>query len=88
MLFDYIPHMALAGLSIAILSNVVLLLGRKPEYSVLELLKSGHLNKDKREKRFSRRAIRIAVPMAYVGVGLFLLTVLIVVAEGLIQLNG
>ena len=85
LLVENILLVALIGLALAVISNLILLWGRKEGISIKDVLTSGHLNRRQREKIFTASSIRIASVLGYVGVGLFLFAVLIIVASVLWQ---
>jgi len=87
LIVENILLVAVVGFALAVISNVVLLWGRKEGISIKDVLTSGHLNRKEREKTFSPTSIRIANLFGYLGVGLFLFAILFIVVMTIWQPN-
>jgi len=87
-LVENILLIAVVGFALAVISNIVLLWGRKEGVSFKDVLTSGHLNRKAREKFFNPTPIRIASWFGYVGVGLFMIAILLIVVMTIWRPNG
>ena len=78
-IFSHIMEIAVGGLVLALVANVVLLFGRKSGITVWQVVSSGHLSAEERRGRFHRKFVLASNVLGYTGISLFLFSIIMIV---------